>query len=731
MAPYVKNMTFECGRLALMTLLVWGLVACETKNSATGDGLDAGAAADAVTPSADAAGDGDAQPDGAENDAATGDVATDGADDASSPSPDGVADASDAQAGGDTSADTAAGPDAAEPTDAESPDAEPDVIEIPPDECATDEDCSAEQEDMCLVATCGAAEDGHKVCIQDALVCEASDICLASSCDSKSGCTESFEASPSCCFQTIHETFDFEGTDASDVSVTNQAVDGTPEAIWSLSNLRSYTGEGSYYFGIPEQLSYENGKLVAADLDFPSTPVSTEGRDELVFHIWLDVEEGDSWDVLILSAVNADGISTPIWVKTYDNVVMEEWQTIKVDLGAFAGQEIGWRFSFNSVDHTYNDGEGIYIDAVWMWTGCESFQCNGDEDCDDGIACTSDTCIEGTCAYDTAAACCVVDADCFDGDNCTVDACLNFACENVTVANPECCNTDLECDDGNECTVDSCNPDIGYECVHPVDLDNELCCEEESHCDDQDTCTIDTCNEGLCGWVNTCCFSNEECNDFDDVCTVDSCVGGACVYQLQEVAGCCDMEPMTEDFEADVGGWTFSGGSGGCQWQLASGQVTSGAQSLYYGNLVSGSFDCGESTGSAQSQSFELQSDVGYHLKASIYMDTEGSPTYDKLFLYVLSSNGNTAVWTKPYITTSQWFDININLNAWAGQSVSFKWTFNSVDSLVNYGQGTFVDDMLLTSTCESVACGSPADCNDSISASTDACSSGTCSYSF
>ena len=113
--------------------------------------------------------------------------------------------------------------------------------------------------------------------------------------------------------------------------MTNQAVDGTPEATWTLTNVRSYTGAGAYYFGIPEQLSYENGKLVAADLDFPANQVSAEGRDELVFHIWLDVEEGDSWDVLILSAVKADGTSTPIWVKTYDNVVMQEWQYIHRD----------------------------------------------------------------------------------------------------------------------------------------------------------------------------------------------------------------------------------------------------------------------------------------------------------------------------------------------------------------------------------------------------------------
>ena len=732
MAPYVNFVTFRFGRLAAIAALVSGLAACETTDSNAEAGADAGTGTDVTTPTPDATPD-------AESDVTALDVVvpTDGVDDATSdaqtdtsqPTPDATSDTtsdatSDTAPPSDTTQDTAADTATADGADE-------DVVELPPDECAADEDCATDAENLCLTPTCGVAEDGHKVCLQEPVVCEPTDICLAAECDAKLGCTESFETSADCCFQEIHATYDFEGTDASEVSVTNQAVDGTPEATWTLSNTRSYTGSNAYYFGIPEVMNYDNGKLVAADLDFPATLVNADGRDELVFHIWLDVEEGDSWDVLILSAVKADGTSTPIWVKTYDNVVMQDWQTIKVDLGAFAGQEVSWRFSFNSVDHTYNDGEGIYIDAVWMWTGCSSFQCNSDDDCDDGIACTADTCVEGECSYDTADACCVVDADCFDGDNCTVDACLNFACENVPVANPECCNTDAECDDGNECTIDSCDPDIGYECIHPVDLDNEICCEDDSHCDDNDTCTIDTCNEGQCGWVNTCCFSDEECNDFDDICTVDSCVDGACVYQLQDIEGCCEPEPLNEDFEGAAGGWTYTGGNGGCQWQITSGQAKSPVQSLYYGNVSSGSFDCGESSGSAQSQAFDLQEGVGYNLKASIYMDTEGSPTYDKLFLYVVGANGTQNVWTKPYITTKQWFDININLNAWAGQSVSFKWTFDSVDSLVNGGQGAFVDDMLLTSTCEAVPCTAPADCDDGLGLSTDQCTNGECTYSF
>ena len=325
MAPYVNFVTFRFGRLAAMAALFSGLAACEVTGSNAEAGTDAATGTDVSTPTPDAAPDADAGSDVAMPDVvapmdADGDATSDAETDASKPTPDATSDSisdaiSDAAPPSDTTQDTAADTATADGADE-------DVVELPPDECAADEDCAADAENLCLTPTCGVAQDGHKVCLQEPVVCEPTDICLAAECDAKLGCTESFETSADCCFQEIHATYDFEGTDASEVSVTNQAVDGTPEATWSLTNIRSYTGDTAYYFGIPEVMNYDKGTRVAADLDFPATLVSADGRDELVFHIWLDVEEGDSWDVLILSAVKADGTSTPIWVKTYDNVVM-------------------------------------------------------------------------------------------------------------------------------------------------------------------------------------------------------------------------------------------------------------------------------------------------------------------------------------------------------------------------------------------------------------------------
>jgi hypothetical protein len=97
--------------------------------------------------------------------------------------------------------------------------------------------------------------------------------------------------------------------------------------------------------------------------------------------------------------------------------------------------------------------------------------------CDDGSACTLDTCGASGCTF-TA----VADASaCDDGSACTsADGCLAGACTGVV-------NT---CDDGNTCTSDYCNPLAGNcETVFKAGI-----------CDDGTACTgDDRCSKGKCG----------------------------------------------------------------------------------------------------------------------------------------------------------------------------------------------------------------------------------------
>lgn len=100
-------------------------------------------------------------------------------------------------------------------------------------------------------------------------------------------------------------------------------------------------------------------------------------------------------------------------------------------------------------------------------TGCET-----DEDCDDGVDCTLDSCsVDMTCART------LIDERCDEGEVCTATGCF--------MAMP--CETAEECDDGNFCNgVETCEPEFG---CRPA--------ETPRVCNDSDDCTIDSCDVDL------------------------------------------------------------------------------------------------------------------------------------------------------------------------------------------------------------------------------------------
>ncbi len=115
--------------------------------------------------------------------------------------------------------------------------------------------------------------------------------------------------------------------------------------------------------------------------------------------------------------------------------------------------------------------------------------------CDDGNACTDDSC-------DSAKGCVTLvnAATCTDGDACTVaDSCKSSACAPGTA---------VVCEDGNPCTDDSCTKTTG--CLGLPNI---------ATCTDGDACTTgDLCKNGTCGaGVAVAC-------DDANPCTTEACV---------------------------------------------------------------------------------------------------------------------------------------------------------------------------------------------------------------
>jgi hypothetical protein len=119
-------------------------------------------------------------------------------------------------------------------------------------------------------------------------------------------------------------------------------------------------------------------------------------------------------------------------------------------------------------------------------------------DCDDGNACTADTCNPLTGCQNTP----VVDGTpCPDATICNGDEiCAGGVCS---------AGTPLNCDDGNACTIDVCDPVLGCQYANQPDGSS---CADATLCNGDETCVLGVCTPG----------TPLDCDDLNP-CTADSC----------------------------------------------------------------------------------------------------------------------------------------------------------------------------------------------------------------
>ncbi len=186
--------------------------------------------------------------------------------------------------------------------------------------------------------------------------------------------------------------------------------------------------------------------------------------------------------------------------------------------------DTGVNLCTHSVNHEvcrnnlYCDGEE-YCDVL---KGCMD---GTPVDCEDGLACTVNTCTEEGCISE-------VTGFCNDGNGCTEDICDENA--NPLVLPSGCRHNPLngeECSDGSSCTVDDvCVQGICSGTVKNCDDDNPCTanyCGKDGECHSVQLSNGTRCGNGLvCLW-GVCvsgCASDSDCVGADDVdCTVELC----------------------------------------------------------------------------------------------------------------------------------------------------------------------------------------------------------------
>ena len=131
---------------------------------------------------------------------------------------------------------------------------------------------------------------------------------------------------------------------------------------------------------------------------------------------------------------------------------------------------------------------------AFMWGGkAYATTCTANSQCDDGVACTVDSCDAGTCVNTPE------DAVCGDGILCTDDICDQaLGCTNAPVSCPQ----GEQCDPGTgQCVTSS-------ECIVDADCDDGL------FCNGDETCVAGNCQAGTL----PCDLATQVCNEDSDIC---------------------------------------------------------------------------------------------------------------------------------------------------------------------------------------------------------------------
>lgn len=170
-----------------------------------------------------------------------------------------------------------------------------------------------------------------------------------------------------------------------------------------------------------------------------------------------------------------------------------------------------------------------------------------------------------------------------------------------------------------------------------------------------------------------------------------------------------DLVIMSDDVEGGAGGWTTTGdASGNDLWHIDTHPpgYAAGSHAWYYGiNAEPRHFNTGNpNAGSLVSPPIDLCDFQQVRLLYATWYQTEPNPVqandFDKKYVDVSTDNGATWETSEdfqvryPDIPMGSWQEIEVDLNAYAGQTILIRFRFDSIDGNYNDWEGWYVDNI-------------------------------------
>ncbi len=376
----------------------------------------------------------------------------------------------------------------------------------------TDDSCN-ESTDSCDSATNNAHCDdglfcnGSETC-DGGLGCVAgSDPCGGLPCDEATDSCESLAGSP--WINELH--YDNNGSDAGEfVEVAGPA--GLDLGGWSVVGYNGNGGSSYATVNLAGIIPNDSGCL--GTLDFTFTGMQNGAPDGLAL-----VDDGGAVVEFISYEGSFTAVGGPANGMTSMDIGVSEPGTTPIGQALqLAGtgnkaSDFTWQSAAAETRGTVNTGQ--------TFDGCSG--CTIDADCDDGVFCNGvETCVTGACQSGSA-------VSCDDGVACTDDSCNEATdnCDNVA--------DDANCDDGLYCNgAESCDPALDCLAGSAINCDDGVACTDDSCNETTDSCdnVADDahCDDGLyCNGAESCdpaldCLAGSAVNCDDGVaCTDDSC----------------------------------------------------------------------------------------------------------------------------------------------------------------------------------------------------------------
>ncbi len=373
----------------------------------------------------------------------------------------------------------------------------------PNPKCCNSSDTCHDQDDVCTLDVCKNSKcqflpSGQPGCCTQDAQCNDNDTCTADRCENKT-CVYV----PICCTQNsdCNDGDDLCTNDLCEVGkckyyvsgsqgccapqmVTEDFEDGMAQGfLFTATNptqLQWVVGVGDAYQGNQSMFIDASGITSAqsAEAILPLAQIPPVGGKLTFYMKQTMASSGDcSLNKLVVKFNTA-------MLQTECNTIAD-WYKVSVSLSSIAGQQGALSIVFYASPYS-SSAYKVWVDKILVEQQC----CSDNSQCDDGNACTADSCpgSNSVCQFVPIEGCCLSDSVCEDGDECTDDRCLNNWCEHIN----ECCAMDGVCDAADDiCTVDHCLNSRCY--FEPTGVAG--CCEPDQY--------LETFEAGFGGWEPT------------------------------------------------------------------------------------------------------------------------------------------------------------------------------------------------------------------------------------